>query len=62
MGLEYIRKTYKVPAKRGGRVTVHNGKKGTIRSAFSGWIRVQLDGEKFTRNYHPTWKIVYEDA
>ncbi len=48
MSFEYIRKAYKVPAKRGGRVeyTGHGAKiMGTIRSA------------KQATAFHPTWKL-----
>jgi hypothetical protein len=69
MTIDYIRKTYGVPAKRGGRVTYRDSNpngdgdievKGTITGARDGHIRVRLDGDTFSRNYHPTWQIRYE--
>lgn len=65
MSMEYIRKTYKVPAKRGGRVRYtgdHNGKVarcGTIKSAIGGYLKILIDGEKTARTFHPTWEIEY---
>ena len=64
MSMEYIRKTYGVPAKRGGRVEYNaNGGKigGTIRSARGPYIYVQLDGDSFTIPLHPTWQLRYLD-
>lgn len=61
--MNYIRRTYGVPAKRGGRVRYTGGLKGprfgTIRSARGGYLRIQLDGDKWTGNYHPTWELEY---
>ena len=51
--MEQIRRTRKVPAKRGMRVTV-DGKPGTIRSASRGYINVQFDGDRHTMPAHPT--------
>lgn len=48
---QYVRDTYGVPAKRGGRV-VYQGKEGTITSA-THYVHVRLDGEKTPRRYHP---------
>lgn len=61
--MEYIRKTYGVPAKRGGVIeyTDPRGQKwrGTIRGASGGYLRIQLDGIRHTDNFHPTWNLVY---
>lgn len=58
--MEYIRKKYGVPAKRGGRVHYTYGNKfGTITSASGGYLRIRMDGEKHSRRYHPTWCIEY---
>lgn len=58
MSISYIRYTYLVPAKRGGRVRAA-GKPGVIVGAHDAWLRVRLDGEKRPRLYHPTWEMVY---
>lgn len=66
MSFDYIRRTYGVPAKRGGRVeyTGHYAPQGgTIRSARNGYVMIQLDGRKFPTPFHPTWKLRYlEDS
>lgn len=62
MSMEYIRSTYKVPAKRGGRVVyTGNGKQelGTIRSAKGCRLNIQLDGMKHAMPFHPTWELEY---
>jgi hypothetical protein len=55
MGMEYVRKTYKVPAKRGGRVAWWDARfnmflYGRITSA-SHYVHVRFDGE-----CHPTYR------
>jgi len=66
MSFEYIRKTYKVPAKRGGRVEyTGEGKEpelGTITSANGAHLNIRLDGKKHTMPFHPTWKLRYLDG
>lgn len=63
MSLEYIRQTYGVPAKRGGRVEYTGGRvpiKGTILgAALGGRLSVRLDGSKYSGWFHPTWHIRY---
>ncbi len=62
MSMAWVRKNYRVPAKRGGRVEYTGDGKpelGAIRSAGGGYINVQLDGVKHTMPFHPTWKIRY---
>ena len=62
MSMEYIRKTYKVPAKPGGRVEYTGSGKpeyGTIKSADGAHLSILLDGEKLTRKFHPTWEMRY---
>lgn len=61
MSMEYIRKYYGVPAKRGGRVAAI-GKTGTICGTSGPHLRVRLDGETFARIFHPTWNMVYHEA
>ncbi|PYE89651.1 hypothetical protein [Phyllobacterium leguminum] len=69
MSMAWVRKYYSVPAKRGGRIEYTGGwndksksRFGTIRSASSGRLRIQLDGEKHVTYFHPTWEIRYLDA
>jgi hypothetical protein len=65
MSMDYIRRQYGVPAKRGARVRYTGGlspAEGRITSARGPHIRVRLDGEKRSDVYHPTWKIEYLDA
>ncbi len=65
MSLEYIRKHYGVPAKRGGRVkyspcgVICLAEQGTITGAQGARIRVRMDGETKSRLFHPTWGIEY---
>lgn len=62
MSMEWIRKTYGVPAKRGGRVKYTGSKVaeyGTIKSATGGRLNIQLDGWKFAVPFHPTWELEY---
>lgn len=64
MSMAWVRKAYGVPAKRGMRV-VYTGSgspvSGTIRSARTGRLKIQLDGSKSTKSYHPTWELRYPD-
>jgi hypothetical protein len=70
--MEYIRKTYNVPAKRGARIEftgdslakfiygfLYKGKKGTIVAARGGYIRVRFDGQIDIKTLHPTWEVRY---
>ena len=62
MSMEWVRRSYGVPAKRGGRIGyTGDGKKelGTIRSASGAYLMIQLDGMKRTLPFHPTWKLRY---
>ena len=62
MSLEYIRKSYGVPAWRGGRVEYTGGREtkyGTISGARGALVRIRLDGEKRLGLYHPTWELCY---
>ena len=64
MSMKWIRKSYNVPAKRGGRVKYtypDPPKYGTIKSAKYGYLRILMDGEKFILPYHPTWELEYLD-
>ena len=57
--MEWIRKSYSVPAKRGMKVTV-DGEAGVIASAKHGYIMVRFDGKKHAEPCHPTWRVEYE--
>lgn len=56
--MEYIRKSYGVPAKRGGEV-LYEGKHGVITGSYSAYLRIRLDGEKRSKLYHPTYNLEY---
>ena len=56
--LQYIRKTYNVPAAIGGLVTV-DGKPGEIRGFRGAYLMVRFDGQKHASPCHPTWKVAY---
>lgn len=58
MSMEYIRRAYNVPAKRGALVTFQ-GKPGVITGSRGAYLRIRLDGEKRAGIYHPTWEIEY---
>ncbi len=62
MTLSFIRKSYGVPARRGGRVEyTGNGKPelGTITGASGAHLRIRLDGLQQSSPFHPTWKLRY---
>lgn len=64
-GMEWIRKSYGVPAKRGGRVrylSAGGPVLGTIRGTRHGRLLVQLDGDKTSLPFHPTWNLEYLEA
>lgn len=56
--MDYIRRTYNVPAKRGGRVRVQ-GCPGKITRAQYGRLWVLLDGDRRPILCHPTSCIEY---
>jgi len=63
-GLEYIRKHYGVPAKRGARVLCdwypqEPARTGTVTGAYGPRIRVRLDGETRSCFAHPVWRMTY---
>ena len=63
--MEYIRDTYGVPAKRGGRVEYRGGAEiqtGTITGSDGHYLRIRIDGEKHSGNYHPAWAMRFLDA
>ena len=64
MSVDYIRKSYMVPAKVGGRVRYFGGKEpaiGTIIGAEGAHLKIRLADTKRAQPFHPTWKIDYLD-
>jgi hypothetical protein len=64
MGIAWIRKSYGVPAYRGGRVEYTGGKGsvfGTIAGANGQYLSVRFDGRKRPAILHPTWNVRYLD-
>jgi len=64
MSIEQIRQTRNVPAKVGGRIRYSGSAdgvtlEGTIVGGKNGYLQIRLDGDKYVRNYHPTWKLEY---
>jgi hypothetical protein len=66
MTIQYIRETYNVPAKRGGRIefTQKNGAKfqGTITGSDSQYLHVRFDcftSKNAKAKLHPTYNIKY---
>ena len=62
--MDYIRKTYGVPAKRGARVQyVGDGfaQAGTITGSNGSHLWIRLDGWKHSSLFHPTWALSYLD-
>ena len=58
MSIDYIRKCYAVPAKRGMRVRFGE-RPGKITGARGPYLMVLLDGETRSRPCHPTWRMSY---
>lgn len=50
--LDYVKRNYGVPVKRGQRVT-HEGDQGVVTCGDGAHVRVRFDGEKFSRPCHP---------
>ncbi len=65
MSMGWVRRTYNVPAKRGGRVEYTGGRLsqfGTILSVDGPHLMIRLDGSKHAMPFHPTWELRYLDA
>ena len=63
--MDYIRRTYNVPAKRGGRVQFTSAEfavRGTIVGSRGQYIRVRWDESGAVQTLHPKWNIVYLEA
>ena len=56
--MEYIRKRYNVPAKRGMKVIAQR-RNGIIVGARNGYLLIRIEGEKDILSFHPTWKMEY---
>ena len=63
MSMEYIRKTYGVPAKRGARVkhltTSGVLRFGEVKGSCGPYLRIKMLGDKRSGLYHPTWNLVF---
>lgn len=64
MSMDYIRRSYGVPAKRGARVSFSGniGRTpliGTIIGSSGARLLVLFDGEANRRVLHPTWELEY---
>ncbi len=62
MSMAYIRQSYNVPAKRGGRVLYTHAtphRQGTITGSRGARLRIRLDGDTDPGIYHPTWELTY---
>lgn len=59
MSIGYIKKTYGVPAKRGGRIRFQKNKTGVITGTDGQYLRVRFDGEKNIKTLHPVWEVEY---
>ena len=66
MSLEYIRRAYKVPAHRGGRIRfcpcAGIEKMGFVVAAKGHYIRVRFTDMRRTVLLHPTWAREYLDG
>lgn len=65
--MDYIRRSYGVPAKRGARVTwwgctIEHKLHGTIVGARDQYLRVRFDDEAGTRTLHPTFLLAYHET
>lgn len=57
--MDYIRRYYKVPAKRGGKV-LFKGQQGKITGHYGPYLRIRLEGQRRSGIFHPTWEIEYQ--
>ena len=65
MSMDYIRRTYGVPARRGGRIKFRPcqglEKEGFVVAASGQYIRVRFADMRRTVLLHPTWRVEYVD-
>jgi hypothetical protein len=63
MSMEYIRRTYNVPAKRGVRIRFRGTQEGVIVSSRNAYLLVRFKDEQGKpmplQNLHPTWEVEY---
>jgi hypothetical protein len=63
VSLEYIAKTYNVPATRGRRITFHDTddrkREGVIIGSRDQYLRVHFAEDNKVRHLHPTWRVTY---
>jgi hypothetical protein len=60
MSLEYIRRIYGIPARRGQRIRYRSDRIGTIVSGRGQYLRVRFDDDpKQVSTLHPTWEIEF---
>lgn len=59
--LEYIRRYYRVPAKKGAKIT-YQGNPGVIRGGTGSYLLVRMEGDKANIKCHPTWEIEYLES
>ena len=57
--MEYIRKYYNVPAKRGGRIIYGASNYGTIVGSKNAYLKIRMNGETQIKSYHPTYLLTY---
>ena len=60
--MDYIRRTYNVPARRGARVqftSAPGAVQGRILGSRGKYLRVRWDESGRTDTMHPTWMLVY---
>ena len=67
MSVDYIRRYYGVPARRGVRVTwwgcmTERKLHGTIVGARGQYLRIRFDDEARARTLHPTWLLAYHET
>lgn len=65
MSMDYIRRAYGVPAKRGALVQFINAAKverGHIVGSRGQYLRIRWSESGKTHTHHPTWRLVYLDS
>lgn len=66
MSLDWIRRNYIVPARRGARIAYEGGigapRYGTVVGARQQYLKILMDGDRKPGLYHPTWSIRFLDA
>jgi len=67
MSLAYIRDHYRVPAKRGMKIKLNPSyfsyrgwKEGVITGSKGLYLRIKINGKRYSRIFHPTYGIFYQ--